>query len=122
MEEGSVLPVLAQSRIVYHSLCRVLSRVNLCSPKNESSIRWSELSEFQEGLICLTGDEEGPLNQALATGDFSRADQCLALLKEIFGMNHLFVEIQRHALRTEQWLNQQLCELAESHRLKHLST
>ena len=122
MEEGSVLPVLVQSRTGYQNLCRLLSRAKLRSPKNESSIRWSELSEFQEGLICLTGDEEGPLHQALATGDFSRADQCLTLLKEIFGMNHLFVEIQRHALRTEQWLNQQLCELAERHRLKLLAT
>ena len=56
------------------------------------------------------------------TGDFSRADQCMASLKEIFGMDHLFVEIQRHALRTEQWMNQRLCELADRHRLKLLAT
>ncbi len=122
MEEGSVLPVIVQSRNGYQNLCRLLSRAKLRSPKNESSIRWSELSEFREGLICLTGDEEGPLHRALTTGDYSRADQCLALLKEIFGTNHLFVEIQRHALRTEQWLNQQVCELAERHRLKLLAT
>ena len=85
MEEGSVLPVLVQSRKGYQNLCRLLSRARLRSPKNESSIRWSELSEFQEGLICLTGDEEGPFYQALFTGDFSRADQCMASLKEIFG-------------------------------------
>src|SRR5580692_5317576 len=61
MEDGSVLPVIVQSRNGYQNLCRLLSRARLRSPKNESSIRWSELSEFQEGLICLTGDEEGPL-------------------------------------------------------------
>src|SRR6202043_2303642 len=76
MEDGSVLPVLVQSRNGYQNLCRLLSRARLRSPKNESSIGWSELSEFQEGLICLTGDEEGPLHQALLTRDFSRADQC----------------------------------------------
>jgi error-prone DNA polymerase len=70
----------------------------------------------------LTGDEEGPLHRALITGDFSRADQGMASLKKIFGVNHLFVEIQRHALRTEQWLNQRLCELADRHRLKLLAT
>ena len=43
-------------------------------------------------------------------------------LKEIFGMNHLFVEIQRHALRSEQWFNQRLCELADRHRIKLLAT
>jgi error-prone DNA polymerase len=122
IEDGSVLPVLVQSRNGYQNLCRLLSRTRLRSPKNESSIGWSELSEFKEGLICLTGDEEGPLHQALRVGDFSRADQCLASLKEIFGVDHLFVEIQRHALRSEQWLNQRFCQLAERHRLKLLVT
>jgi error-prone DNA polymerase len=122
IEDGSVLPVLVQSRNGYQNLCRLLSRARLRSPKNESSIGWSELSEFKEGLICLTGDEEGPLHQALGAGDFLRADQCLASLKEIFGVNHLFVEIQRHALRSEQWLNQRFCQLAERHCLKLLVT
>ena len=122
IEDGSVLPVLVQSRNGYQNLCRLLSRARLRSPKNESSIGWSELSEFKEGLICLTGDEEGPLHQALRAGDFSRADQCLASLKKIFGVNHLFVEIQRHALRSEQWLNQRFCQLAERHCLKLLVT
>jgi error-prone DNA polymerase len=122
MEDSSVLPVLVQSRNGYQNLCRLLSRARLRSPKNESSIGWSELSEFKEGLICLTGDEEGPLHQALRAGDFSGADQCLASLKEVFGVDHLFVEIQRHALRSEQWLNQRFCQLAERHRLKLLVT
>jgi error-prone DNA polymerase len=122
IEDGSVLPVLVQSRNGYQNLCRLLSRARLRSPKNESSIGWSELSEFKEGLICLTGGEEGPLHQALRAGDFSRADLCLASLKEIFGVNHLFVEIQRHALRSEQWLNQRFCQLAKRHCLKLLVT
>jgi DNA polymerase III, alpha subunit len=67
---GSVLPVIVQSRNGYQNLCRLLSRAKLRSPKNESSIRWSELSEFREGLICLTGDEEGPLHRALTLGIF----------------------------------------------------
>src|SRR3984893_17110093 len=38
MEDGSVLPVLVQSRNGYQNLCRLLSRAKLRSPKNESSI------------------------------------------------------------------------------------
>ena len=122
MDDGSVLPVLVQTRKGYQNLCRLLSRARLRSPKNESSINWSELPEFREGLICLTGDEEGPLHRALRAEDFSRADQCMASLQNIFGVNHLFVEIQRSALRKEQWLNQRLWELAERHRIKLLAT
>ena len=122
MEDGSVLPVLVQSRKGYQNLCRLLSQAKLRSPKNESSIGWSELTAFAEGLICLTGDEEGPLHQALVAGDFLMADQRLASLKNIFGAHYLFVEIQRHALRAEQWLNCRLCELADRHHLKLLAT
>src|ERR1700746_3952715 len=109
MEDGSVLPVLVQSQKGYQNLCRLLSQAKLRSPKNESSIGWSELSAFAEGVICLTGDEEGPLRRALFGGDFAMANQRMASLKSIFGESRLFVEIQRHALRSEQWINRQLC-------------
>jgi len=122
MEDGSVLPVLVQSRAGYQNLCRLLSQAKLRSPKNQSSIGWSELLTFAEGLICLTGDDEGPLHQALTAGDFLKVDKRLTSLKNIFGADHLFVEIQRPTLRSEQWLNRQLCELAQRHCLKLLAT
>ncbi len=122
MEDGTVLPVLVQSRTGYNNLCRMLTRAKLRSPKNESSIAWSELLEFAEGLICLTGDEEGSLRRALADADFEKADKHLTFLKTIFDADHLFVEIQRHHLRDEQWINHQLCVLAERHRLKIVAT
>ncbi|MBV9391701.1 MAG: DNA polymerase III subunit alpha, partial [Verrucomicrobia bacterium] len=122
MEDGTVLPVLVQSRAGYNNLCRMLTRAKLRSPKNESSIAWSELFEFAEGLICLTGDEEGPLCRALTNGDYEIADSRLTFLKNIFDADHLFIEIQRHHLRDEQWINHQLCALAERHRLKIVTT
>src|SRR6202043_2792145 len=122
MEDGSVLPVLVQSRNGYQNLCRLLSRAKLRSPKNESSIGWSELSEFQEGLICLTGDEEGPLQRALRDGNLAQADERLGNLKRCFGADGVFVELQRHHLRQEPWFEQQLIHLAEKHRLKLVAT
>jgi len=49
MEDGAVVPVLVQSQKGYQNLCRLLSQAKLRSPKNESSISWSELSGFAEG-------------------------------------------------------------------------
>src|SRR5215813_6078409 len=65
MEDGSVLPVLVQSRTGYANVCRLLTNAHLRSPKGESSVRWDELPDFAEGLIALTGDEEGPLVRAI---------------------------------------------------------
>ncbi|MGA8659494.1 MAG: error-prone DNA polymerase, partial [Chthoniobacterales bacterium] len=120
MEDGVILPVLVQSRHGYQNLCRLISRAKLRSPKNESAVLWSELPEFSEGLICLTGDEDGPLLRALVAGDFLKAEQRLTELQTIFA--HLFIEIQRHSIRDEQWCNQQLVALAERHRIKLLAT
>ncbi|MFY9987806.1 MAG: PHP domain-containing protein, partial [Chthoniobacterales bacterium] len=122
MTDGTVLPVLVKSRIGYQNLCRLISRAKLRSPKNESAIDWAELSEFSEGLVCLTGDQEGPLHRALTSGDFAGADKSLADLKRCFDVDHLFVEIQRHHLRDEPWIELNLLRLAEKHHLKLVAT
>src|SRR5439155_23174910 len=66
MEDGSILPVLVESRRGYQNLCRLITRAQLRSAKGQSAVRWDELPEFAEGLVALTGDEEGPLQRALA--------------------------------------------------------
>jgi error-prone DNA polymerase len=122
MTDGSVLPILVKTRTGYKNLCRLISRAKLRSPKNESAIEWAELAEFKEGLLCLTGDTEGPLHRALVSGDFAAADQRLAALKGCFDSDHLFVEIQRHHQRDEPWIERQLRQLAEKHQLKLVAT
>ncbi|MBV9876588.1 MAG: error-prone DNA polymerase [Verrucomicrobia bacterium] len=122
MTDGTVLPVLVKSRSGYQNLCRLISRAKLRSPKNESAIDWAELTEFREGLVCLTGDQEGPLHRALTSGDFAGADNRLTDLKRCFGADQLFIEIQRHHQRDEPWIERQLLQLAEKHRLKLVAT
>ena len=61
MEDASVLPVLVESRTGYQNLCRLLTRAHLRSEKGKCKIGWEELPEFKEGLVALTGDEEGPV-------------------------------------------------------------
>jgi error-prone DNA polymerase len=61
MEDGSVLPVLVESRRGYQNLCRLITQAKLRAPKGRSAVRWDELAEFAEGLVALTGDEEGTL-------------------------------------------------------------
>ena len=65
MEDESVLPVLVESAAGYRNLCRLLTRAHLRSTKGKARTKWDELPEFAEGLIALTGDEEGPLIRSL---------------------------------------------------------
>src|SRR5437899_11645795 len=59
-------PLLCQSRTGYQNLCRLLTRTKLRVPKHtKSAAKIEELEEHAAGLICLTGDERGPLARAL---------------------------------------------------------
>ena len=92
MEDGTVLPVLVRSRRGYQNLCRLLSRAKLRSPKNQSAVCWSELPEFAEGLLALTGDQEGgPLSRALRAGEFELAQKRLIRLREVFEIGRAHV-------------------------------
>src|SRR5581483_11654381 len=85
-----------------------------------------DFAEFGEGLVCLTGGEEGPVAQIFrqserknATG-FARVK--LTSLVRIFGSNGVFVELQRHYRRDQEARNQALVDLAGSLNLPLLAT
>src|SRR5205814_4862774 len=96
MDDGSVLPVLVESRTAYRNLCRLLTRAHLRAAKNEGVVRWDELPEFASGLVALSGDEEGPLHRAVIGGDPVSPEDQLHRLRRVFGNDGVFVEIQRH--------------------------
>jgi error-prone DNA polymerase len=124
LEDESVLPVLVQSRKGYQNLCQLLTRAHLRAEKGRSRVRWDELPEFAEGLVALTGDEEGPLVKAIngSWANTSLPDQVLKNLIHAFGCKNVFVEIQRHHLRGEQRLNDLLIQSAEEAKLPLLAT
>jgi error-prone DNA polymerase len=133
MEDQTVLPVLVQSRAGYQNLCRLLTRAHLRSEKGKPTVRWTELPESAEGLIALTGDDEGPLVRAVgqafqpaSSADFPvrspAAPKILDQLLRAFGSQNVFVELQRHRLRGEERIVRSLIELARQFQLPLLAT
>ncbi|MBX3732510.1 MAG: error-prone DNA polymerase [Verrucomicrobiae bacterium] len=122
LEDGSVLPVLVENRTGYHHLCTLLTRAHLRSSKGAGTIRWDELPEFADGLVALTGDEEGPLRRALHAPDGGAVGEVLRRLQAAFGPDRVYVEVQRHFLPGEDRVHSALATLAESHRLPLLAT
>ncbi len=120
MEDRSVLPVLVKNRQGYQNLCRLLTRSKLRGTKAESHVQWDELPELSEGLVALTGDEDGPLARILE----SKRDPWPLLQRLIgtFGKDNVFVEIQRHLIRGESRRNQRLVELSRQAALLLLAT
>ena len=118
MEDKGILPVLVASRTGYQNLCRLVTNARLRGSKTASTVLWQELPAYTEGLIALTGDEEGILQDPCHPQTPKRLEQ----LTTAFGKGNVFVEIQRHLRRGETWRNQQLVALARAHKLPLVAT
>src|SRR5271170_6774756 len=116
------LPLLVSSRLGYQNLCRLITKMKLRSAKSEGSVREEELREHAAGLICLTGDDDGPLAFSLAHGGIEEARRCVECLANIFGRNNIYVELQRHFHREQEARNRVAIEIASSLQLPLLAT
>ena len=114
MEDGAVQPVLVATRAGYQNLCRLLTRAKLRGTKKQCVVRWDELPEFAEGLIALTGDEEGAVVRAIDAEDFAAARSVAERLVTAFGRDNVAVELQRHFVRGEESRVVALSDLAWS--------
>jgi len=122
MEDGSVVPVLVATRAGYRGLCGLLTTAHLRAEKGEGRVAWRELAEAAEGLVALTGDEEGPVRRAWLERGPAAAAEAGARLAGIFGRDRLHVEIQRHRLAGEERWNRFLVDWARAGRLPLLAT
>lgn len=117
------LSLLCASRTGYQNLCQLITRFKMREPhKCEGSAKLDDVAEFQDGLLCLTGGEEGPLAAALREGGEVAGRHCVKRLTEIFGPNNVYVELQRHGDRAEEARNQAALRIAESLHLPLLAT
>jgi len=116
------LPLLVSSRIGYQNLCRMITKMKLRSAKGEGAVREEELQEHAAGLICLTGDDNGPLAFSLAHGGMQEARTCVERLADIFGRDNVYVELQRHFHREQEARNHAAIEIARSLHLPLLAT
>jgi error-prone DNA polymerase len=122
LEDGSVLPVLVATRVGYQNLCRLITQAKLFGTKQHAPVQWEEIAPFAEGLIALTGDEEGLVRRCLEKEDLAGARQCVERLTGIFGRENVGIEIQRHLRRGEDLINDRLFELAATTGLPPVAT
>jgi error-prone DNA polymerase len=148
MEDGCVLPVLVKDRTGYKNLCELLTQAHLRSEKGQCAVQWDELPQYTEGLVALLGSagcqpavcgslpqtscrirapRQSSVRQAAgrcrlaACAPRNSADRAQFLI-DVFGRDNVVVEIQRHFVRGEDRINQQLIDLAEHYRLPLVAT
>jgi error-prone DNA polymerase len=128
-QEGFRYALLAESRTGYQNLCRLITKIKLRTGHGEQEnavATTNDLAEHAEGLVCLTGGDEGPLAHALRTSDNPRPHDAafahVERLAHIFGPRNVFVELQRHLDREEEYRNQAAIHIAGKLKLPLLAT
>ena len=120
------VPVLVRNRTGYQNLCRLVTLMKLRVPKHakpgECAVTPEELAEYAEGLICLTGADDGPLASAIHHRDTEAAQRRAEWLLDVFGKGNVYAEIQRHFHRDEEARNQAVIEIAGRLSLPLLAT
>ena len=104
------LPVLIESGEGYRNLCRLITTMKLRAAKGEGALTFEDLDGQVSGLIALVGRTaiDGP-----RFGVGGLVDRTVG----IFGQSQVYVELQRHLLREQEWDNQVLLELASAFHL-----
>ena len=87
-----------------------------------TAARWEDVEEFAQGLVCLTGGDEGPLASALVRGGEEAGLDVVERLVRTFGRGNVYVELQRHQLREQEWRNQAALRIARSMGLPVIAT
>ena len=112
LEDAHHLVLLAETQDGYRNLCGLISQAQLANAKGQARTRWEWLGPRSQGLICLTGCRSGPVAERLLAGDREGAQRALTRLKEIYGPDHLYVELQHHLRPGDDALVAALSQLA----------
>ena len=97
----SHLILLCRNETGYRNLSCLVSEAFTRGFYNKPRIDWQLLSSDAEGLICLSGCLAGEIPQALIRGDYEAAKKRAVQLREIFGEDGFYLEIQKHGIADE---------------------
>jgi len=118
---GWSCPLLVRNRTGYQNLCRMITQMKLRAEKGKGEITIDELAERSQGLVFLTGGDDGLLASSLESG-IDAATGSISQMVEIFGRDNVYVELQRHYDRAQESRNKAAIQIARRLRLPLLAT
>jgi DNA polymerase-3 subunit alpha len=116
------LTLLAESNEGYANLIKLASTAYLEGYYYKPRVDWELLSSHAKGLIALSGCLSGRVCKALENGNRGEAEKELARLRDIFGADSTYIEIQDAGLDLQKSINRTLAELSRASDLQLVAT
>ena len=119
---GYHLVLLAENNEGYANLCKLNTVAWLKGYYYKPRVDLALLRQHHAGLICLTACIGGEVPAKLINNGIDQARQALAALRDIFGTDRLFVELQDHGMEEEAKAAPGLVALAQEFGLGLVAT
>jgi DNA polymerase-3 subunit alpha len=116
------LTLLAESNEGYSNLIKLASAGYLEGYYYKPRVDWNLLAERSKGLIALSGCLSGRVCKALENGNRAEAETELSRLRDIFGADGTYIEIQDAGLEVQKGINVALAEISQSTGLPLVAT
>jgi len=121
-DPDGTLVLLAQNEKGYGNLMDLSSAAFLeIDPTDVPHVKASRIEGWTDGVIALTGGQDGVLNQLIKAGRRGEAEAWLLRLKALFP-DRLYIEIQRHTPEESALTEAALIDLAYEHGLPLVAT
>ena len=84
-------------------------------------VTWEMLEKYHEGIICTSACLGGVIPSALMEKDIESAETAIRKFQQLFGED-FYLEIQRHGIKGEEEVNQQLIALGKEYGIPVIAT
>ena len=116
------MTLLATDEVGLHNLFRLASLASLEGYFYKPRIDREILSRYSAGLIGTTGCPSGEVQTRLRIGDYDKARNAAAELREVFAPGHFYLELMDHGLDIETRVRDGLLRLRDDLKLPPIAT
>ncbi|MGV3720229.1 MAG: DNA polymerase III subunit alpha, partial [Actinomycetota bacterium] len=104
--------LLAQNETGYKNLVKLVSRGYLEGFYYKPRVDKELLHEYREGLIATSACLGGEVCQSILKNELKEARHRASELKEIYGKDNFYIELQNHGLDEQKFVNPELVRIA----------
>lgn len=109
----SHLVLLAETQGGYKNLIKLVSLAFTDGFYYKPRLDYELLEKYSEGLICLSACLGGDIPQFILNDKIDEAEKLALRLKNTFGENNFFLELQDHGIPEQKTVNEALIKMSE---------
>ena len=107
------LVLLCENETGYRNLIRMVSLAFTEGFYSKPRVDMELLREHHEGLIALSACLAGYIPRHIISGEYEEAEKYAREMRDIFGEDHFYLEIQDHGLEEQKTVNRAILEISE---------